>query len=113
MRVRIFRNIVLYLCLILTKHPGAMWIRRSFGDDALYQTVVQSYIDTLLTNGYNFECFVEGGRSRTGKLLPPKYGILSYIIDSIASGRVDDAIICPVSTQYDKVIETEYEYPRP
>jgi hypothetical protein len=37
---------------------GAMWIRRSFGDDQLYTTLVQSYIDTLLQNGYNFECFV-------------------------------------------------------
>lgn len=35
-----------------------MWIRRSFGDDQLYSTLVQAYIDTLLQNGYNFECFV-------------------------------------------------------
>ncbi|UKZ54635.1 hypothetical protein TrVGV298_008445 [Trichoderma virens] len=67
------------------QHAGAMWIRRSFGDDALYTTLVQSYIDTLLQGGYNFECFIEGGRSR----------------------RVKDCIVCPVSTQYDKVIETE------
>ncbi|KAG6004264.1 hypothetical protein E4U21_001276 [Claviceps maximensis] len=89
------------------QHAGAMWIRRSFGDDALYSTLVQSYIDTLLQEGYNFECFIEGGRSRTGKLLPPKFGILSFVLDSILSGRVKDAIVCPVSTQYDKVIETE------
>src|SRR5438034_10624121 len=85
-----------------------MWIRRKFGDDPLYTTLVQSYIDTILQNGFNFECFVEGGRSRTGKLLPPKFGILSFLVDSVLSGRVDDAIVCPVSTQYDKVIETEY-----
>jgi glycerol-3-phosphate O-acyltransferase len=84
-----------------------MYIRRSFGDDALYTTLVQSYIDTLLQGGFNFECFIEGGRSRTGKLLPPKFGILSFILDSVLSGRVQDTIICPVSTQYDKVIETE------
>lgn len=89
------------------QHAGAMWIRRSFGSDSLYTTLVQAYIDTLLQGGYNFECFIEGGRSRTGKLLPPKFGILSFILDSILSGRVEDAIICPVSTQYDKVIETE------
>ncbi|KAL1642610.1 hypothetical protein SLS58_005380 [Diplodia intermedia] len=89
------------------QHAGAFWIRRSFGDDQLYQTVVQSYMDALLTHGYNFECFVEGGRSRTGKLLPPKFGILSFLLDSVLSGRVDDAIICPVSTQYDKVIEVD------
>lgn len=89
------------------QHAGAMWIRRAFGDDVLYQTLVQTYIDTLLQEGYNFECFIEGGRSRTGKLLPPKFGILSFVLDSILSGRVKDCIICPVSTQYDKVIETE------
>ncbi|KAI1814386.1 glycerol-3-phosphate acyltransferase [Poronia punctata] len=89
------------------QHAGAMWIRRVFGNDALYSTLVQAYIDTLLQGGYNFMCFIEGGRSRTGKLLPPKFGILSFILDSILSGRVEDAIICPVSTQYDKVIETE------
>ncbi|KAK9451590.1 uncharacterized protein V1518DRAFT_369916 [Limtongia smithiae] len=86
---------------------GAMWIRRSFGDDQLYGTVIQSYIDTLLSGGYNFECFIEGGRSRLGKLLPPKFGILKYIFDSVLSGRVEDCWIVPVSTQYDRVIETE------
>lgn len=85
-----------------------MWIRRSFGNDPLYHTVVQTYIDVLLQQGFNFECFIEGGRSRTGKLLPPKFGILSFIVDSVLSGRVADTIICPVSTQYDKVVETEY-----
>ena len=50
---------------------------------------------------------VEGGRSRTGKLLQPKFGILSFLLESVLSGRVKDAIICPVSTQYDKVIEVE------
>ena len=89
------------------QHAGAMWIRRSFGEDALYTTLVQAYIDTLLQNGFNFECFIEGGRSRTGKLLSPKFGILSFLLDSVLSGRVEDAIVCPVSTQYDKVIETE------
>lgn len=93
-----------------------MWIRRSFGNDPLYQTVVQAYIDSILQEGYNFECFIEGGRSRTGKLLSPKFGILNFIVDSVLSGRVEDTIICPVSTQYDKVIETEYviqrAYPR-
>ncbi|MCJ1433370.1 hypothetical protein MMC27_002730 [Xylographa pallens] len=86
---------------------GAMWIRRSFAGDVLYATIVQSYMDTLLQMGMNIEAFIEGGRSRTGKLLSPKFGILSFIMDAVISGRCDDAIICPVSTQYDKVIETE------
>ena len=89
------------------QNAGAMWIRRSFGGDALYGTVVQSYIETLMRGGFHLEAFIEGGRSRTGKLLPPKFGILSYVLDAVMSGRVKDAIICPVSTQYDKVLETE------
>lgn len=89
------------------QHAGAMWIRRSFGDDQLYVTLVQSYMDTLLQHGFNVECFVEGGRSRTGKLLQPKFGILSYLLESVMSGRAQDAIVCPVSTQYDKVIEVD------
>lgn len=89
------------------QHAGAMWIRRSFGDDQMYVTLVQSYMDTLLQEGFNVECFVEGGRSRTGKLLQPKFGILSYLLESVMSGRAKDAIVCPVSTQYDKVIEVD------
>jgi glycerol-3-phosphate O-acyltransferase len=89
------------------QNAGAMWIRRSFGDDQLYSALVQAYIDTLLQNGHNLECFIEGGRSRTGKLLPPKFGFLGYIIDSVLSGRTEDVLIMPVSAQYDKVIETE------
>ena len=86
---------------------GAMWIRRSFEGDPLYTTLVQAYLDTLLQNGYNLECFIEGTRSRTGKLLGPKFGILSFMLDSVLSGRTDDALICPVSLQYDKVIEVD------
>ncbi len=89
------------------QHAGAMYIRRSFGDDILYSTLVQAYVDALLQGGFNMECFIEGGRSRTGKLLSPKFGILSFVLDSLLSGRVDDAVVIPVSTQYDKVIETE------
>ena len=100
-------SLYLYSDLPVNSPLGAMWIRRSFGNDVLYTTLVQAYIDTLLQGGYNLECFIEGGRSRTGKLLPPKFGILSFVLDSILSRRVEDVVICPVSTQYDKVIETE------
>ncbi|ODV89646.1 hypothetical protein CANCADRAFT_28722 [Tortispora caseinolytica NRRL Y-17796] len=91
----------------LLNNIGAMWIRRSFNNDELYATSVQAYIDTILTRGMNFDCFIEGGRSRTGKVLPPKYGILTFVLDSIFSGRVNDCYVIPVSCQYDKVIETE------
>jgi glycerol-3-phosphate O-acyltransferase len=48
------------------QNAGAFYIRRAWGDDALYATVVQAYVDILLAKGYNFECFIEGTRSRTG-----------------------------------------------
>jgi glycerol-3-phosphate O-acyltransferase len=51
------------------QNAGAFYIRRAWGDDALYATVVQAYIDILLGKGYNFECFIEGTRSRTGMIL--------------------------------------------
>ena len=89
------------------QHAGAMWIRRSFDKDPLYVTLVQTYIDTLLQNGFNLECFIEGTRSRTGKLLGPRFGILNFLLDSVISGRTEDAYICPVSSQYDKVIEVD------
>lgn len=91
----------------MLRQAGGMFIRRSFSEDPLYHSVVQAYIETILGNGYNFECFVEGTRSRIGKLLPPKFGILKYILEAIISGRVGDTWIVPVSTQYDKVAEAE------
>lgn len=90
----------------ILQQVGAMFIRRgNWSDDFMYPAVAESYIETLLTSGYNFECFIEGTRSRTGKLLPPKFGILKYILDAIISGAVSDTYIVPISTQYDKVAE--------
>ncbi|KAM0748457.1 acyltransferase-domain-containing protein [Meredithblackwellia eburnea MCA 4105] len=86
---------------------GAFFIRRSFGDDALYPVVVKEYIEQLVENGMNIECFIEGSRSRTGKLLPPKLGILKYVVEAFQKGRTEDVWICPISVQYDKVLETE------
>jgi glycerol-3-phosphate O-acyltransferase len=86
---------------------GAFFIRRTFAGDELYPAVIKEYIEQILTKGKNMECFIEGTRSRTGKLLPPKLGILKYIVDTLLSKRVDDVYICPVSIQYDDVVEAE------
>jgi glycerol-3-phosphate O-acyltransferase len=50
---------------------------------------------------------VEGSRSRTGKLLPAKLGVLKYVLEALESGKIEDCWLCPISLQYDKVIETE------
>ncbi|GJJ70009.1 glyceronephosphate O-acyltransferase [Entomortierella parvispora] len=89
------------------KGAGAFFIRRSWADDQLYTSIVQEYVQELLEGGYNIECFIEGTRSRTGKLLPPKLGVLKIVMDAMLSNRVQDCYIVPISIGYDKVIETE------
>ncbi|KAJ3032685.1 hypothetical protein HDV00_007205 [Rhizophlyctis rosea] len=89
------------------RHGGAFFIRRQWGDDVLYNTLMREYIELLLKRGHNIEAFIEGTRSRIGKLLQPKFGILKIILDAVMSGRVRDAILVPMSIGYDKVIETE------
>jgi len=86
---------------------GAFFIRRTFSNDQLYPVVIREYIEQLLASGKNIECFIEGTRSRTGKLLPPKLGILKYILDGLIDGRTEDVWLCPISVQYDSVIESE------
>ena len=86
---------------------GGFFIRRTFQGDELYPAVIKEYIEQLLSKGKNLECFVEGTRSRTGKVLPPKLGILKYVVDSLLENRTEDVYICPVNIQYDDVIEAE------
>ncbi|KAJ3229196.1 hypothetical protein HDU81_005563 [Chytriomyces hyalinus] len=88
------------------KHCGAFFIRRVWGDDVLYNNIMKEYIEILLRRGHNIEAFTEGTRSRIGKLLQPKFGIMKIIMESVLSGRVNDCIIVPMSIGYDKVIET-------
>ncbi|KAF9436837.1 hypothetical protein BGZ76_002833 [Entomortierella beljakovae] len=91
----------------LLKGAGAFFIRRTWADDPLYSSIALEYIQELLEGGFNIECFIEGTRSRTGKLLPPKLGVLKIIMEAMLSDRVKDCYIVPVSIGYDKVIETE------
>ncbi|KAJ3342839.1 hypothetical protein HDU93_000969 [Gonapodya sp. JEL0774] len=86
---------------------GAFFIRRGgWGDTPLYSVLVREYIDLLLKKGHNIEVFIEGTRSRTGKLLTPRFGILKMIQESVLYGRTKDCIIVPLSIGYDNVVET-------
>lgn len=87
----------------LLRRNGAFFIRRVWGDDTLYATIMREYIECLLSGGYNVEAFIEGTRSRTGKLLTPKFGIIKTILDAVYSGRIKDVMLVPVSIGYDKV----------
>ena len=65
---------------------GAFFIRRTFKGNKLYSTVFREYLGELFSRGYSVEYFVEGGRSRTGRLLDPKTGTLSMTIQAMLRG---------------------------
>lgn len=92
------------------RRGGAFFIRRSFQGDKLYATVVDGYVRRLIRDGSPIELFLEGGRSRTGKLLPPKFGLLSMIVDAALSVPQQHVSFVPVSIGYERVIEAgEYQ----
>jgi glycerol-3-phosphate O-acyltransferase len=84
---------------------GAFFIRRTFKGAVLYAKVFAEYIYKLLEEGFNIEFFIEGGRSRTGKLLTPKLGLLSILLNAYKEGACSDMIIAPVFIGYDRVLE--------
>ncbi|MFT7625968.1 MAG: glycerol-3-phosphate O-acyltransferase, partial [Myxococcota bacterium] len=91
----------------LFRRSGAFFLRRSFGINPLYASTFRTYVHKLIKAGYTLEFFLEGGRSRTGKLLPPKYGLLSNVVDAVMSGVVHDVQMVPASICYEKIVEGE------
>lgn len=89
------------------RHSGAFFLRRKIGDDPIYAAVLSQYIRKLLKEGHSIEFFIEGGRSRTGKTLAPKFGILSYITDAVLSKAVRDVTIVPIALNYERIVEME------
>ncbi|MET0391223.1 MAG: 1-acyl-sn-glycerol-3-phosphate acyltransferase [Polyangiales bacterium] len=87
------------------RRAGGFFIRRSFGGDKLYSAAVESYVRRLLREGHTLELFLEGGRSRTGKLLEPKFGLLGMIVDA-AIGVEKPVHFVPVSIGYERIVET-------
>ncbi|KAI9007618.1 hypothetical protein DFJ74DRAFT_365533 [Hyaloraphidium curvatum] len=91
----------------ILKKLGAWWIKRgNWSADPLYVGVIREYVEDLLRHGQNIEFFVEGTRSRTGKLLNPRFGILKIILEAVTNGNVADCVVVPIYIGYDKVIET-------
>src|SRR5262249_5539729 len=90
---------------LVFRRGGAFFIRRSFGGDRLYAAVVDAYIRRLIREGYSIEFFLEGKRSRTGKLLPPKLGLLNMVIEAGLSVPNREVFFVPVSIGYDRIVE--------
>jgi len=89
----------------LFRSGGAFFLRRSFSGAVLYSKVFAEYVHKLLEEGYNVEQFIEGGRSRTGKLLMPKLGLLSILLNALKNGACKDLLIVPIYIGYDRIIE--------
>ncbi|MEU2043560.1 glycerol-3-phosphate 1-O-acyltransferase [Nocardia niwae] len=89
----------------VARRTGTVFIRRSFGDDEVYKAVVEEYFAYLLAKRFNLEWYFEGGRTRTGKLRPPRYGLLNYLSAAVRSNRIDDVMLVPVSITYERLNE--------
>jgi len=87
------------------RRAGAFFIRRSFKDNKGYTLAFREYLKKLVQEGFWIEFFLEGGRSRTGKMLTPKFGMLKVIVDAIKSGAAPDVHFVPVYVGYEQVIE--------
>ncbi|TMA68348.1 MAG: hypothetical protein E6J69_08110 [Deltaproteobacteria bacterium] len=91
----------------LFRGAGAFFIRRTFEDNELYKMVFRKYLTFLIREGYTQEFFIEGGRARTGKILTPKLGLLSAIVNAFLQGVRRDLYFVPISIHYGRVPEEE------
>ena len=92
----------------LMRSSGAFFIKRSqMQSDLLYKNILKIYIQQLLKDGLWLEFFIEGTRSRTGKMLKPKYGVLGWVVETVLQKMIPDVIIQPVTINYERVLEAE------
>ncbi|EDO32253.1 predicted protein [Nematostella vectensis] len=90
----------------LFRKSGAFFMRRSFMADKLYWVIFTEYVQNQLQRGEQpLEFFLEGTRSRTGKFLHPRLGLLSMVVDLYANAGVPNILLCPISISYERVIE--------
>jgi glycerol-3-phosphate O-acyltransferase len=87
------------------RKSGAFFLRRSFRGNVVYAEVFAKYVATLLREGLPLEFFIEGGRSRTGKMVMPKYGLLSMVLQAYQEKYCDNFAAIPVYIGYDRVVE--------
>ncbi|MBX3027362.1 glycerol-3-phosphate 1-O-acyltransferase [bacterium] len=87
----------------LVRRSGVFFIRRTFKDNPLYKFVLQQYIDYLIEKRFTLEWYLEGGRSRSGKLLPPRFGLFATVVDAYRRRRADDVQLIPVAIVYDQI----------
>ena len=91
----------------LARRVGAIFLRRSFQDDGIYKLVFRYYIDYLIRNRIALTWSIEGTRSRTGKLSPPKLGILNWVLEACEREDMHDVKVVPVSIAFDRIAEID------
>lgn len=89
----------------ILRRGGAFFLRRSFSGNRLYAAVFDAYLHQVLVRGYSIEYFVEGGRSRTGRLLEPKGGMLAMTVGSFIKDPKRPIVFVPIYFGYEKLIE--------
>ncbi|MBN1655392.1 MAG: 1-acyl-sn-glycerol-3-phosphate acyltransferase [Deltaproteobacteria bacterium] len=92
---------------MILRGGGAFFIRRSFRGDKLYTAAISAYVRRMMRDGYAIEVFIEGGRSRTGKLRAPHFGLLSMLLNAALSRPKQTVYFAPVSISYERIVETE------
>jgi glycerol-3-phosphate O-acyltransferase len=93
----------------IARKAGRVFIRRDIKGNPVYKFALREYLGYLVEKRFSLEWYIEGGRSRTGKLLPPKLGLLTYLVSAYREGRVDDLMLMPISIAYDQLHEvSEY-----
>ena len=89
----------------ILRRGGAFFLRRSFRGNALYSAVFTEYVSQLVAGGYSIEYFIEGGRSRTGRLLPPKGGMVAMTVRAFLRQPTRPVLFQPVYIGYEKLLE--------
>lgn len=89
----------------IARKAGRVFIRRDIKGNPVYKFVLREYLGYLAEKRFSLEWYIEGGRSRTGKLLPPKLGLLTYLVAAYREGRVEDLNLMPISIAYDQLHE--------
>jgi glycerol-3-phosphate O-acyltransferase len=95
-------NLALWPLSTIGQRNGIVFIRREFRDDHLYRAVLRTYLAHLIEERQNLEWYIEGGRTRTGKLRPPRLGVLSYIMDAFEENPDHDVNVVPTAIVYDQ-----------
>lgn len=89
----------------VARRSGVVFIRRSTRDKPVYKLVLREYIGYLVRKRFNLEWYIEGGRTRTGKLRPPRYGLLNYLVNAYNDDPAQDVMLIPTSIVYDQLYE--------